>query len=235
MQGNQVLVIDPHQLSRDGLKLLLVGEAFDVVGATRSLDEGRALIEQGLRPDLVLLVLGHPSETQHGAALQQMRAGFTDFKFVVIATEVTSVMLTQCIEAGVNACLLRDMSAAILTQSLHLVMLGQQIFPTPSTVRQQDRADHGSRDLGQDAEHLGLNRALSGREGDVLRNLMHGHSNKTIARTLGVSEATVKVHLKALLRKLKAANRTQAAIWAMQNGYVTAEAAAALPSMVLAS
>src|SRR5437868_4049926 len=132
MNGNQVLLIDPHQLSREGMKLLLASEAYDVVGAARSLGEASAAIEQGLHPDLVLLVLGYPGESQHTATLQQIRAGFSDFKFVIIAPEVSSALLAQFVEAGVNACLLRDMSAAVLTQSLRLVMLGQQIFPTPT-------------------------------------------------------------------------------------------------------
>ena len=118
MNGNRVLLIDQHQLSREGLKLLLASETYDVVGATRSLDEARAAIEQGLRPDLVLLVLGRPGESQDAAALQQIRAGFADFKLVIIATEVSSALLAQCVEAGVDACLLRDMSSAVLTQSL---------------------------------------------------------------------------------------------------------------------
>ncbi|KQX20052.1 hypothetical protein ASD39_09170 [Sphingomonas sp. Root50] len=59
---------------------------------------------------------------------------------------------------------------------------------------------------------------LSDREVEVLRELGKGCANKTIARRLGISEATVKVHVKATLRKLQVANRTQAAIWAMQNG-----------------
>jgi DNA-binding NarL/FixJ family response regulator len=70
MNSNQVLLIDPHQLSREGLKLLLTGGSYDVVGATRSLDEARTAIEQGLRPGLVLLVLGHSSESQRVAAMQ---------------------------------------------------------------------------------------------------------------------------------------------------------------------
>jgi two-component system nitrate/nitrite response regulator NarL len=226
MHGNQVLLIDPHQLSREGLKLLLAGEGYDVVGATRSLDEARAAIEEGLRPQLVLVVLGHSTESEHAATLQQFRAGFADCKFVIIASEVSPTLLRHCIEAGVNACLLRDMSAAILTQSLHLVMLGQQIFPTPTATPLQDRVSHGSTDFGQGAKQSGLSRALSAREGEVLTNLLHGHSNKTIARELNISEATVKVHLKALLRKLQARNRTQAAIWALENGYGATSAAA---------
>jgi two-component system, NarL family, nitrate/nitrite response regulator NarL len=226
MNGTKILLIDPHQLSREGLRLLLVAETYDVVGAARSLDEALAAIEQGLRPDLVLLVLGHSGESQHISALQEIRAGFADFKFVIIATEVSSALLTQCVEGGVSACLLRDMSAEVLTQSLRLVMLGQQIFPTPVAAAQQDRTSHVSRDFGQAVAHAGRSRALSGREGEILSNLLRGHSNKMIARELNISEATVKVHLKALLRKLNARNRTQAAIWAMENGYATNGAAA---------
>ncbi len=218
MNSNQVLLIDPHQLSREGFKLLLAGGSYDVVGATRSLDEARVAIELGLQPDLVLLVLGHPDEILHATTLQQIRTGFSEFKFVIIAAEVSSALHAQCVEAGVHACLLRDMSAVALTQSLRLVMLGQQVFPAlPSG----DGPNHGSCDFGQTAERSGLNRALSGREGEILCKLLHGHSNKMIARELNISEATVKVHLKALLRKLKARNRTQAAIWAMENGYAT--------------
>jgi two-component system, NarL family, nitrate/nitrite response regulator NarL len=225
MNGTKVLLIDPHQLSREGLKLLLVGESYDVVGATRSLDEARAAVEQGLRPELVLLVLGNSDESQQIAALPQTRAGFADFKFVIIAAEASPALLTQCIEAGVNACLLRDMSATVLTQSLRLVMLGQQIFPTPIAAPPQDRASHGQHDFGQAGANTGRSRALSGREGEILNSLLRGHSNKMIARELNISEATVKVHLKALLRKLNARNRTQAAIWALENGYAANGAA----------
>jgi two-component system nitrate/nitrite response regulator NarL len=219
MNGSQVLLIDQHQLAREGLKLLLAGDGFDVVGATRTLDEARAAIAQGLCPDLVIQVLSRPGGSEHEATLHQIRAGFADCKFVIIVNEVSSALLAQCVEAGVNACLLRDMSAMVLTQSLRLVMLGQQIFPAPSAAPRHDRASQGSPALGQGAKYAGLNRALSGREDEILCNLLQGNSNKTIARDLNISEATVKVHLKVLLRKLKARNRTQAAIWALENGY----------------
>ena len=219
MNGNEVLLIDPQQLSREGLKLLLASEAYHVVGATESLDEAHAAIEQGLRPDLVLLVLGHPGESLHDAALQEIRAGFADFKLVILAMEASSTLLTQYIEAGIDAYLLRDMSIAVLIQSLRLVMLGHQIFPTPMTAPQHDRSNAGSRDPGQAAMPADLSRTLTGREGEILGNLLRGHSNKMIARELNISVATVSVHLKALLRKLNARNRTQAAVWARANGY----------------
>jgi len=67
-------------------------------------------------------------------------------------------------------------------------------------------------------------RRISEREGRILHHLLSGHSNKTIARQLAISEATVKVHMKAVLRKLNVRNRTQAAIWAVANGYSEASA-----------
>jgi two-component system nitrate/nitrite response regulator NarL len=234
MTDTKVLLIDPHQLSREGLRLLLVGAAFDVVGTARSLDDARATIAQGLRPDLVLMALGRPDESRHVPALHQIRAEFADFKFVIIATEAPSSLLAQCIEAGVSACLLQDMSAAVLTQSLRVVMLGQQIFPTPAA-SPPERSNRAAYDSRQTAGHSGSSRSLSGREGEILGTLMRGHSNKMIARELNIAEATVKVHLKALLRKLNARNRTQAAIWAIANGYSANASAPALTAVAAAA
>jgi DNA-binding CsgD family transcriptional regulator len=77
-----------------------------------------------------------------------------------------------------------------------------------------------------------IDRALSGRESAILRCLVQGHSNKVIARTLDMTEATVKVHLKAILRKIHVSNRTQAAIWAMNHCF---DASNAVPNMAAAN
>ena len=69
---------------------------------------------------------------------------------------------------------------------------------------------------------------LSEREGQILDGLVKGHPNKVIARTFDISEATVKVHMKSILRKIRVANRTQAAIWALENGYSADEVASTL-------
>lgn len=217
MNNTKVLLIDAHELSREGLKLLLRSDSYDIIGATRSLDEARAAIAEGLRPDLVLFVLGHLGAHDSAAALQQIRAGFSAFKFVIITAQGSPSLSARCIEAGVNGCLLGDMSTSALTQSLRLIMLGQEIFPAPAGVLPVEGTSHAPRDVGPGVALAG--RSLSGREGEILGKLLLGHSNKMIARELVISEATVKVHLKALLRKLKARNRTQAAIWAIENGY----------------
>jgi two-component system nitrate/nitrite response regulator NarL len=219
MSNTKVLLIDAHELSREGLKLLLHGDSYDIVGAMRSLDEASAAIAEGLRPDLVLFVLGRLGESESAPSLQQIRAGFAAFKFVIITAEASPSLSAFCREAGVNGCLTGDMSTNALTQSLRLIMLGQDIFPAPGGVLPMQATRHAPRAFAQAAISPGPSRNLSGREDEILCKLLLGHSNKMIARELAISEATVKVHLKGLLRKLKASNRTQAAIWAIENGY----------------
>jgi two-component system nitrate/nitrite response regulator NarL len=218
MKNIKILLIDSHELSREGLKILLHNELFAIIGATRSVDEARAAIAEGLRPDLVLFVLEHLRESENTETLEQIRVGFSAAKFVIIAVEGSPTLSACCIEAGVNGCLLRNMSTSVLTQSLHLIMLGQEIFPAPAGMLPMEPTSHAPREF-QQGTLPGSSRSLSGREGQILCKLLLGHSNKMIARELTISEATVKVHLKALLRKLNARNRTQAAIWAIENGY----------------
>ncbi len=76
---------------------------------------------------------------------------------------------------------------------------------------------------GSEAEtRIAFNKGFSDRERDILRSLGEGHPNKVIARQLDITEATVKVNLKAVMRKINAANRSEAAIWAVRQGAVTA-------------
>jgi two-component system nitrate/nitrite response regulator NarL len=219
MKNTKVLLIDGHELSREGLKLLLHSDSFDVVGATRSLDDASAALAEGLRPDLVIFLLDHLGAGESAASLQQFRVGFSAFKFVIITAQGSPSLTAFCLDAGINGCLLGDMSTNALTQSLRLVVLGHEIFPAPGGVLPMPATSDAPRQSGQATALPGSSRGLSVREGEILCKLLLGHSNKMIARDLAISEATVKVHLKGLLRKLKASNRTQAAIWALENGY----------------
>ena len=108
-----------------------------------------------------------------------------------------------------------------LSRSIELVMLGQQIFPTQAALALVGNRSSGPAYAGNalPSETTLRTRGVSGREGEILRSLLSGHSNKMIARQLGISEATVKVHLKAVMRKINAQNRTQAAVWGLANGF----------------
>jgi len=122
--------------------------------------------------------------------------------------------------AGVDACLSKERSWDALFKSLELVMLGDAVLPSRSlaavlgnreTVQVEECAPRRRRPNGSGV------RRLSPRETSILHCLAEGSSNKVIARRAEISEATVKVHVKAILRKLSVQNRTQAAIWATNN------------------
>jgi two-component system nitrate/nitrite response regulator NarL len=221
MDSIKILLVDPHQLSREGLKRLLDSETHAVIGAARSLDDAADQIAKGLAPDLLICGLEDSAPGDQSAIVDQIRTRFPNLKLVILANSVSSSLLLQAINAGINAYLLRDMSLEALSRSLELVMLGQQVFPTQAALmlvanRSAGPANAGS---GLSSEAALRTRGVSGREGEILRSLLSGHSNKMIARQLGISEATVKVHLKAVMRKINAQNRTQVAVWGLANGF----------------
>jgi two-component system, NarL family, nitrate/nitrite response regulator NarL len=222
MNTIQIVLVDPHQLSREGLKRLLHTETGRVVGEAGTLEEARALIANSTHPDLLVVALADSSSEDQSPIIERIRTDFAELKVVIITSSISRPLLTQALSAGVKACLLRDMSTEALTQSLHLVMLGQQVFPTRVTMMllgNQGAPRETASDGYAGSELPARMRGLSAREAQILRYLLSGYSNKVIARALGISEATVKVHLKALLRKVNAQNRTQAAVWALANGF----------------
>jgi two-component system nitrate/nitrite response regulator NarL len=221
MDSIKILLVDPHQLSREGLKRLLVSERHDVIGVARSLDDAADQVANGLAPELLICGLEDPAPGDQSATVDQIRSKFPNLKVVILADSVSSSLLRQAINAGVNACLLRDMSLEALSRSLELVMLGQQIFPTQAALSLVASQSTGPAHAGSGLPPAAAlpTRGVSGREGQILRSLLGGHSNKMIARELGISEATVKVHLKGVMRKINAQNRTQAAMWGLANGF----------------
>jgi two-component system, NarL family, nitrate/nitrite response regulator NarL len=228
MQDIQVLIVDAHQLARAGLRLLLAGEAYEVVCATTSLETALPEIEGGLRPHLLVSVLDGSGDTFQNATLQRIRSIVPECRVVLIASNISSALLARALDWGVNALLPRDMSMEVLVRSLHLVMLGQNIFPTSASAPPCDPSDSALPAMKIAA--LQSIRRLSDRERHVLHYLLAGHSNKMIARQLNVSEATVKVHMKSLLRKLNVRNRTQAAMWGVANGFSDRDSSSSPPS-----
>ena len=93
---------------------------------------------------------------------------------------------------------------------------GDELGLTPNNLARSDDAENGAidRTISRRIPH-----GLSEREEEILKGVVRGHSNKMIARTCGVTDATIKVHMKSILRKIRVANRTQAAIWALEQGY----------------
>jgi two-component system nitrate/nitrite response regulator NarL len=134
---------------------------------------------------------------------------------IVVLTETIQVnRLADALSAGVDGYLLKNMSAEALHQSLRLVLLGEKVFPTDLV----HLLTNGRIMARSDAGQVGHVNGLSDRETQILGCLLDGAQNKQIAHELKISDGTVKVHLKAILKKIHVQNRTQAAIWALAHG-----------------
>jgi two-component system nitrate/nitrite response regulator NarL len=146
-------------------------------------------------------------------------------RIAAIARVLSSADIALLLRAGVHACFVASVSMATFLKSLELIMLGQTLVPAAvlSSPLQEDAAltkpsSGGPALLPTDGKPQFVSYPLSPHEGHILHSLAKGHSNKLIARDLGTAESTVKVHVKNILRKIGAVNRTQAAVWAMNHG-----------------
>ncbi|HYF89746.1 response regulator transcription factor [Azospirillum sp.] len=198
-------LIDPCRLFREGIKRLLDGSRFRVVG-------------EGARPDdpinaaAELLLIDPALSDIIDDTFQTLRDAHPNARLVVLTEELDTQRLATALRAGADGYLRKDITSEALMQSLTLVMMGEKVFPTDlAALLISDR----SKGMMLRAEHL--RKSLSQRESQILRCLLNGNTNKHIAIHLGVTEATVKVHVKSLLRKINVSNRTQAAVWAMNN------------------
>lgn len=215
MDGTPVLHIDRNQLFREGLRRILDDSPFYVSFEAASFSEGASQVV-AQKPGIVII-----DTDGYGEVLPELmlcaRSVAVPPRVIILTNTVAIPRLAVALSAGVDGYLLKDMSAEALKQSLRLVLMGEKVFPT-------DLADLliNNRFVAQ-TENGGpsvRNGTLSERETEILACLVNGHSNKAIANRLQITEGTVKVHLKGVLKKIHAQNRTQAAIWALQHGIV---------------
>jgi two-component system nitrate/nitrite response regulator NarL len=205
MTATRTILIEANRLFRQGLKHLLADTRFAVEAEFSTTEQA---VDGAVASGLV--IIGEAGD------LEQLHAAYPEARIVVLASDFAVDALRDAMNAGADGYLMKDVSPEALLQSLELVMMGEKVFPT----------NLASMLLSLDSTQSPMNsiRGLSPREQEILQALVTGASNKLIAIKLGITEATVKVHLKTLLRKIDVNNRTQAAIWAMNNGF-TAEGA----------
>jgi two-component system, NarL family, nitrate/nitrite response regulator NarL len=210
MTSSQTLLIEPNRLFRQGLKHLLAGTRFEVGAEFNTVALALEARETAGTPDLV--ISGQPVTDEADA--RAIREAFPSARIVVLADDLSVDALRATMGGGADGFLSKSVAPEALIQSLQLVTLGEKVFPTNLAAMLLDMTAIPQHSI----------RGLSPREGEILQALVTGASNKVIAYKLGITEATVKVHLKTLLRKIDVNNRTQAAIWAMNNGF-TADSA----------
>jgi len=162
--------------------------------------------------------------------IKQFRNQHPGGRIAIVADHYRLSELVSAFRAGANGYFVDVMACDVFIKSIELLMMGETIFPPAFLSFVLD--SEGDR-LGQAAPRDENNQEtlirtentlapqLSTREKSILRCLVEGDSNKCIARKIDITEATVKVHVKAILRKIGVQNRTQAAIWGMNNGSAT--------------
>lgn len=233
-----VAIIDKCRLFRAALASMLVKGGCRIVGSGCEIEDASVA---ALGPDgVVLIALRDASPRRLGDIADLAQRGI---RVIVLAEQLVDAEVRAVIEAGAHGFLLRDeIGADELFKSLECVRGGGMVFPSRFSDLPGERRPHGtSSRVGQsngdatagasDAAGDGApstRRPLSGRERTILMMLAQGASNKVIARKLAISEATVKVHMKNLLRKMDVQNRTQAAVWGARYLKIGALAAALL-------
>jgi two-component system nitrate/nitrite response regulator NarL len=211
MDPTNVVLVGTNNLFRQGLRRLLDPAQFSVAGEARDLTALEALLEEGVAPDLVVAELNgcHDADVNR---LRGLRAVYGDVRIVVLANELSVSDMTRLLRAGADGYLVNELSAEAFSLSLLLVMQGEKALPSmlASMLANDCSAD--------DSALVKTQKNLTQREQQILQCLLNAYSNKHIARALNISEGTVKVHLKSLMKKIAAGNRTQAALWARNNG-----------------
>lgn len=211
------VLISDNALLHLGLQQVLHGTPLVIAGEASLPESGRL---QQLAPqfDLVLIDAGQNT----GRALQtvrQVREQSPEARIVVLADYFDFGFVRLGHEAGVNGFCFAAGAPAVLVKSLELVMLGESVLPFQVVRSIMDEAPQNqSQPLQKNTTEPKLSYLkeckLSAREAEILSCLREGAPNKIIARKLDITEATIKVHIKSILRKIGVANRTQAAMWA---------------------
>ncbi len=203
----RILVVDDHHIVRQGLVALLATiPGFEVVAEA---EEGAEALElhRKLQPDITIMDLRLPKMSGVDAIVA-IRAEAPAARFIVLTTFDGDEDIYRALQAGAKGYLLKGMNADELTDAIRTVHAGKTRIPTVVAERLAERMS-GSE--------------LTTREREVLRLIVHGHSNKEIGNQLHISEATVKTHINNLLSKLGVSDRTQAATTALQRGLVHLE------------
>ena len=210
MVAESFFLIGSNRLFREGLRRMLSEWSLPVVHESSSIAEALPFVKS-LQPSLVLF---DEPDSKALAQIKNLHAAAPRARLVVLTDSIQADRLTDALSMGVDGYLLKKISGDALLQSLRLVLLGEKVFPTDLAHLLAD----GRVVPRDDATRIGHVNGLTDREIQILACLLKGASNKQIAHELEISDGTVKLHLKGILRKIQVQNRTQAALWALDRG-----------------
>lgn len=215
---NRILIADDHALFRSGLSLLLqrLFDGVDIVEA-RDLTSTLEAITDSPAFELVLLDLAMPG-MKSWDGITSVREHADGAAVVMLSAHEDPAAIRASIEAGASGYLLKSFTEDSLRHALALILSGETYVPSSALFTGSGAAVGRDGSASQTPSHNPSDplRSLTKRQYDVLMLVMRGHSNKAIARELGVYESTVKAHIQVILQKLHAENRTHAAMIARE-------------------
>jgi DNA-binding NarL/FixJ family response regulator len=200
----RILTVDDHPLLREGIAAVLANETDMVVVAEAA--NGREAVEQfrAHRPDVTLMDLQMP-EMNGTDAILAIRKEYPDARIIVLTTYSGDAQAVRALKAGASGYLLKNMVRKELVETIRSVHDGKKRIPPEIAV---EMAEHHTDD------------ALTEREIEVLREVAAGNANKVVAQRLAVSEETIKAHMRSILSKLGANDRTHAVTIALKRGII---------------
>jgi two-component system nitrate/nitrite response regulator NarL len=215
-------------LVREGLTRILCAADFHILDSVTCVDDAD-MSSQAPQSSVLLIIDSGDASDEAVEQVERIKKQHAATRIAMLADCYRVDHVMHAFEAGTDAYFVRVANWDAFIKSLELVMLGETILPSAllpfilnhdtCSRRAGDPAGHDLREnLVWQATDSDATPPLSAREQCILRYLIEGHSNKAIARKVDIAEATVKVHVKTILRKIRVQNRTQAAIWAVSNG-----------------
>lgn len=212
----QISLLGENEIAREGLRKILSSENFHIRDSVS--DVGvliRSMSTCTNDGDAHVIVVDHSHHNDGLEACRALTAVKAKARLVLLAERYVFEDVAEAFQVGVDAVIVKEISCEPLVESIRLVALGEKVFPSQlanNLTTCMPTVDVG--DWRASAASVGL----SDREIEILESIMAGMANKVIARQYDICEATVKVHVKAILRKLDVDNRTQAATWAVKHG-----------------
>jgi DNA-binding NarL/FixJ family response regulator len=200
----RVLAVDDHAVVRTGIRTIVANEAdMTVVAEAGDGADAVALYEQ-FAPDVVLMDLRMP-RMDGIAATRAILAAHADARVVALTSYEGDADIYRALDAGACGYLIKDMTGSDVVAAIRAAAAGRRVIPSPVAVRLAEYTPRVD---------------LTPREVEVLRLAAKGLRNRDIARVIGRTEETVKVHLKHVMTKLDAADRTEAVTIAIQRGII---------------
>lgn len=210
-----ISMLAKNEIAREGLKQILSSESFVVeasVSEVSDLWDAQGHIRND-KPEHVIVIDGASGSGRD--ACREIAARRNEARIALLLDKYSFEEVVEAFQLGADGVIIKEISCAPLAESIRLVSMGEKVFPSQIVTNLTNWIPAASTgDWKRSASAAGL----SDREIEILESIMAGMANKVIARQLNICEATVKVHVKAILRKLGVENRTQAATWGVKNG-----------------